>query len=276
MLRVIVDSGSSIKQEEKEKYGVDIIPLHINLDGVEYLDGVDLAEEAFYRALTVDKIFPKTSLPSIAYVEDLINGYIKQGDEVIYLALSSRLSGTYNTFNMHFEGNEKVRVIDTKSAAGGIRLLVEEINKDRSRSLDELEARLLQIIPRIRLYAIPETLEYLYRGGRLSKTGYLLGGILGIVPIIAIEDGGAVAAGKKRGAKAAVKYILDKLDELEVDTDHSIIAEYSYTKDNAEGLVSLLKDEYKKLITAYDNLSPTIASHWGPNAYGLFFISKKP
>lgn len=275
MLRVIVDSGSSIKQDEKEIYGVEIIPLHINLDGKEYLDGVNLKDEDFYKALTVDKIFPKTSLPSMAFVEDMINGFANQGDEVIYIALSSGLSGTYNTIRMIFEGNDKVRVIDSKSAAGGIRILVEEINKDRSRSLDELEKRLLELIPRVRLFAIPETLEYLYRGGRLSKTGYLLGGILGIVPIIAIEDGGAVAAGKKRGAKNAVSFILDKMDELEVDSDHSIIAEYSYTKDNAEQLVDILKDDYKKLVSAYDNLSPTIASHWGPNAYGLFFVSKK-
>ena len=275
MLRVIVDSGSSIKQDEKERYGVEIIPLHINLDGKEYLDGVNLKDEDFYKALTVDKIFPKTSLPSMAFVEDMINGFVNQGDEVIYIALSSGLSGTYNTIRMIFEGNDKVRVIDSKSAAGGIRILVEEINKDRSRSLDELEKRLLELIPRVRLLAIPETLEYLYRGGRLSKTGYLLGGILGIVPIIAIEDGGAVAAGKKRGAKNAVSFILDKMDELEVDSDHSIIAEYSYTKDNAEQLVDILKDDYKKLVSAYDNLSPTIASHWGPNAYGLFFVSKK-
>ncbi|MBR5479928.1 MAG: DegV family protein [Clostridia bacterium] len=275
MLRVIVDSGSSIKQWEKEKYGVEIIPLHINLDGKEYLDGINLSDEDFYKALTVDKIFPKTSLPSIAFVEDLINGYVDKGDEVVYLALSSGLSGTYNTIRMLFEDNDKVCVIDTKSAAGGIRILVEEINKDRSRTLKDIEKRILEIIPRVRLCAIPDTLEYLYRGGRLSKTGYLLGGMLGIVPIIAIEDGKAVAAGKKRGAKNAVSFILDKMEELGVDTDHSIIAEYSYTKDNAEGLVSILSDEYKRLVTAYDNLSPTIASHWGPNAYGLFFVSKK-
>lgn len=275
MLRVIVDSGSSIKQWEKDKYGVEIIPLHINLDGKEYLDGVNLKDEDFYKALTVDKIFPKTSLPSMAFVEDLINGYVDSGDDVIYLALSSGLSGTYNTIRMLFEDNDKVCVVDTKSAAGGIRILVEEINKDRNRPLKDIEKRLLEIIPKVRLYAIPETLEYLYRGGRLSKTGYLLGGMLGIVPIIAIDDGKPIAAGKKRGAKNAVSFIFDKIEELEVDTDHSIIAEYSYTKDNAESLVSILKDEYKPLVTAYDNLSPTIASHWGPNAYGLFFVSKK-
>ncbi len=275
MLRVIVDSGSSIKPEEKERYGVDIIPLHINLNGKEYRDGIDLSNDEFYKALTVDKIFPKTSLPSMALVEDMINGYVAQGDDVIYLALSSGLSGTYNTIRMIFEDNPKVKVIDSKSAAGGLRILVDEINKDRSRSLDELEERLLDIIPRIQLFAIPETLEYLYRGGRLSKTGYFIGGMLGIVPIIAITDGGAVAAGKKRGVKNAKQFIFDKIEELGVDRDHSIIAEYSYTRGNVEELVSELKDEYKALISAYDDLSPTIASHWGPNAFGLFFVSNK-
>lgn len=275
MLRVIVDSGSSIKPEEKERYGVDIIPLHINLNGKEYRDGIDLSNDEFYKALTVDKIFPKTSLPSMALVEDMINGYVEQGDEVVYLALSSALSGTYNTVRMIFEDNPKVKVIDSKSAAGGIRILVDEINKDKNRSLDQLEERLNDIIPRIRLYAIPETLEYLYRGGRLSKTGYLLGGILGIIPIIAIENGGAVAAGKKRGVKNAKQFIFEKMDELGIDPEHSIIAEYSYTRGNVENMVSELKDEYKNMISAYDDLSPTIASHWGPNAFGFFFVSKK-
>lgn len=275
MLRVIVDSGSSIKQEEKEKYGVEIIPLHINLDGKEYRDGIDLSNDEFYKALTVDKIFPKTSLPSMALVEDMINGYVEAGDEVIYLALSSGLSGTYNTIRMLFEGNDKVRVIDSLSAAGGIRILVEEINKDRSRSLDQIAARLADIIPRMRLLAIPETLEYLYRGGRLSKSGYLIGGMLGIVPIIGIKDGKPIAAGKKRGMKAATQFVLDKMDEFGVDDEHSIVAEYSYTKENITSLTEKLKEEYKEKISAYDDLSPTIASHWGPNAFGFFFVSKE-
>ena len=210
----------------------------------------------------------------MAEVEDMFKAYLDAGDEVVYIALSSGLSGTFNTIRMLFADEPRILVVDSKSAAGGIRILVEEVNRDRSRSLAEIEAALTALVPKVRLFAIPETLEYLYRGGRLSKTGYFLGGMLGIVPIIAIKDGGAIAAGKKRGRASAEKFIFEKIHELGVDEAYPIIAEYSYTKDNVEALVEKLEDNHKALVNAYDNLSPTIASHWGPNAYGFFFVQK--
>lgn len=169
MLRIFVDSGSSIKQEEKAHYGVEILPLHITLGDKEYKDGIDLTMDVFYRALIEEKLFPKTSLPSLGDAEALVNHYTKMGDDVVILPISSGISGTYNTLKMLFEENPKVRVIDTKSAVGGIRILVEEINRHREESLDQIEQRLLSLIPRIRVCAIPETLDYLHRGGRLSS-----------------------------------------------------------------------------------------------------------
>ena len=100
MVKVFVDSGSSIKQEEKEKLGVEILPLKIMLDEKEYLDGVDLSIDEFYDALINKNLFPKTSLPSLADAEDRVSECTQKGDDVIILTISSGISGTYNTFKM--------------------------------------------------------------------------------------------------------------------------------------------------------------------------------
>ena len=92
MLRVYVDSGSSIKMFEKEKYGVEIIPLKILLGDKEYDDGVNLSMEEFYHQLIDNKIFPKTSLPSLAKYEDEINELTQNGDDVIIITISSKIS----------------------------------------------------------------------------------------------------------------------------------------------------------------------------------------
>lgn len=103
MIRVFVDSGSSIKQEEKDAYQVEILPLKILLDGVEYEDGVDLTRDTFYHALIEDKQFPKTSLPALEKVQEWVRQCLDAGDEVLILSLSSGLSGTYSAIRMLFE-----------------------------------------------------------------------------------------------------------------------------------------------------------------------------
>ena len=124
MIRVYVDSGSSIKTEEKQKYNVEILPLKILFDNQEYLDGINLSFEEFYDKLINEKKFPKTSLPNVTEVEDEIINYTNQGDDVIIVTISSGISGTYNYLRLTFEDNPKVHVIDSLSAVGGIRIIV--------------------------------------------------------------------------------------------------------------------------------------------------------
>ena len=215
MLKVFVDSGSSIKQEEKERYGVEIFPLKILLGEKEYLDGIDLSLDKFYEIFIGEKIFPKTSLPSMEETQNRVMECVAQGDDVIILTISSQISGTYSTFKMLFEEEPKVCVIDTKTAVGGIRILVEEINKYRDQPLDFVEQKVLELIPRVKVLAIPETLEYLHKGGRLSKTAYIAGSLVQLKPLIALDSisGEVKLAGKARGIKKAMKEIVEFLEK---------------------------------------------------------------
>ena len=275
MLRIFVDSGSSIKQEEKEKYGVEILPLHITLGDKEYMDGIDLSMDIFYKALIEEKLFPTTSLPSLGDAEERINRCTQQGDDVIVFTISSGISGTYNTLKMLFAENPKVRVIDSKSAVGGMRILVEEINRHREESLDEVEKRVLALIPRLRVCAIPETLDYLQRGGRLSKTAWVFGSMLQLKPLISLDssEGGVKVLGKVRGLKRAMQALADYLKQCDCDPNYPIVPSYTYISDNLDTLIGMTDECYRKQMIAYDNLDPAIACHWGPNAFGYIFVA---
>ena len=275
MLRIIVDSGSSIKQSEKEKLGVDILPLQILFDNDEYEDGIDLEMDLFYHKLIDEAKFPKTSLPKMDYAEKLVDEYTKNGDDILFIAFSSELSGTYNVLSNLFRDHKNVRVVDSKNAVGGIRLLVLEALKYKDESLDIVYNKVENLKKRLRILAVPETLTYLLRGGRLSKKEWLLGTIIAIKPIISLIDGKAKVISKKRGLKNAMKHINELIDEYKVDLNYPIIAEYSYNISNVTELESYLKPEYKENISYYDEIATAVACHWGPNAFGLVFVEQE-
>ena len=272
MIKIFVDSGSSIKQEELSIYNVEVLPLKILINNVEYLDGVDLSMNSFYKALIEDHQFPKTSLPSLEDAKERVLKAVEDGFDVIVITISSKISGTNNAFNMLFKDNPRVRVIDSLSAVGGMKILVREAQKYLDKPLDFICDKLNALAPRITALAVPETLEYLHRGGRLSMAGYALGTILKIKPILMLKNSVSVA-GKAIGLKSAMKFLVQTLENC--DTDYPIIPSYTYNTANLEELISKTPEEYVKLMTEFDNIDPAVACHWGPNAFGFVFVAKE-
>ena len=272
MIKIFVDSGSSIKQEELSIYNVEVLPLKILINNVEYLDGVDLSMNSFYRALIEDKQFPKTSLPSLEDTSNRVLKAVEDGFDVIVITISSKISGTNNAFNMLFKDNPRVRVIDSLSAVGGMKILVREAQKYLDKPLDFICDKLNALAPRITALAVPETLEYLHRGGRLSMAGYALGTILKIKPILMLKSSVSVA-GKAIGLKSAMKFLVQALNNC--DTNYPIIPSYTYNTAHLEELISKTPSEYVKLMTEFDNIDPAVACHWGPNAFGFVFVAKE-
>lgn len=272
MRRIIVDSGSSIKTEEKDRYGVDILPICLQMGDDTFYDGVNLSTEEFYTRLKDKKQFPKTSLPSLEETQKLVDSYVNQGDEVLIITISSGISGTYQTMKMLFDEYEKVEVFDSRLAVGGIRFLVEEARKYDRESMDTVIDKLNRLLPRIRIAAIPETLDYLLAGGRLSKSSWMMGKLLSIVPIITFIDGRVEVLAKKRGIKQGKKALVELLQKEQADKSYGIIASYTYNKGNIEDVIQTLPDDYKGAISVYDDLCHSIACHWGPNAYGFIFV----
>lgn len=274
-MKFILDSGSSIKQEEAKSYGVDILPLKLLFDEQEYLDGIDISMEEFYHKLIEEGKFPKTSLPPLEETEKLVNSYTEQGEDVMIFTISSEISGTCNTMRMLFSENPKVRVIDSRMAVGGMRFLLEEAMKYQEESLDFVEEKVNALIPRIKTMAIPETLDYLLRGGRLSKAGWMIGSLLSIKPIIGFKDGKVDVMAKKRGLKQAMQTLAASLTELNCDKEYGIIASYTYQRENLDLVIEMAGEEWKPHMRVFDNLDPAIACHWGPNAFGFIFVCKE-
>ena len=272
MIKIFVDSGSSIKQEEKEFFNVEILPLKILLEDKEYLDGVDLSMEVFYDALINKKAFPKTSLPSLEDAHQRITACTSAGYDVIIITISSGISGTHNALKNLFANDSKVRVIDSQNAVGGIKILALEANKYLDKSLDEVEEKLNALIPRIRALAVPETLDYLKRGGRLSTASYAVGKLLKINPVIELKNTVNVA-GKVIGIKRAMQFILNELENC--DVNYPLVPSYTYKNNNLEELVAKANAKFNNLnMLPQDDLDPAIACHWGPNAFGFVYVEK--
>jgi len=274
MVKIFVDSGSSIKLSEKEKYGVEIIPLKIFLDGKEYTDGVDLPFDEFYHALIDKKLFPKTSLPEARDAKAMVDAALDEGNDVIILTISSGISGTYNAFRLLFADEPRVRVVDTKTAVGGIRILAMEAAKYQNEPLEVVAEKVEALIPRIKIVAIPDTLDYLQRGGRLSKAAWVFGSILQLKPFITISTvtGHVGVINKERGRARAMKVLAEYLDKLGCDTNYPIVPSYTYNSKNLDELIAITDEKYKPAMIEYDNLDPAIACHWGPGAYGYIFV----
>ena len=272
MLRIIVDSGSSIKQNEREKYGVDIMPLRVQMGNDSFLDGVDLSVDEFYDRLMNLNEFPKTSLPSLEDAQKLVETYTNQGDDVLIITISSGISGTFQTMKMLFEENDKVTVFDSQMAVGGIRFLVQEARKYENESMDVIVDKLNALVPRIVTAAIPETLDYLLAGGRLTKLSWMLGTLLSIKPVIGFVESKVTVLVKKRGLKQAMKQIVEMAVADQCDPEYGIIASYTYNKDNVDEVIKISPPEIQAMIKEYDNLIPSIACHWGPNAFGYIYV----
>ena len=274
MLRIIVDSGSSIKEAEKEKYGVDILPLGVQIGEDSYQDGQTLTVDNFYDRLRASKSFPKTSLPSLMDARELVKRYIAQSDHVLIITISSGISGTWQALKLAMQDEPNVAVFDSKLAVGGVRFLVEEARRYENEPLDVIVQKLDALVPRIVIAAIPETLDYLLAGGRLSRAGWMMGKLLAIHPVIGFIDGKVSVVEKKRGMKASLQYLADAVVEQQSDPQYGIIAAYTENQGNIEQVIGMTNPEYQKQVKLYDNLTPSIACHWGPNAFGYIFVKK--
>lgn len=273
-LKIMVDSSSGISVGEGKEIGVDVFPLKIAFGEQEYADGVDLTLENFYDRLLNGKEFPKTSLPNLYAIEKQIARYKEEGHTVLILPLAKELSGTYAALK-EFEKASQVRVVDTRTTIGGLRILVEEAKKHESLPLEDLVRHLEALGNRIRILAGIDTLEYLYKGGRLSKTASLVGEFIGLKPIITVTDGRVTLLSKKHGKKKAMRSIADRLNEAVIDEEFPIYGIYSYAAENVRILEGMIDGKRQKQIARMENIAPVIASHVGPYAYGFVYVERE-
>ena len=276
MIKILVDSSSDCK---KESSLFDYFaPISVTIDGKNYKDGVELDADTFYEILTNCGDFPQTAQPSIQDLLDVFEEVKESGDELIYFALSSALSGTYQVACLAKDMAEYdgIHIFDTKAATHMIGILVDYAKKRiaEGASAAEIVSECESLRQRIKIYAGLDTLEYLRRGGRLGNASAVIGSLAKIKPIITVTGEGKVEAiGKGLGVGRAMQFILDKLSELELDEDFPLYAAYTYGTENVEDLKSRLNYAGYK-VAETRQIGSTIGAHIGPGVYAVICVTK--
>lgn len=280
-IKFVTDSSADILPLDAQALGIRVVPLTVNFAGVDYADTIDLNHTEFYEKLIESDALPTTSQSTPAAFADVFEELTANGDSVVAVVLSSRLSGTYQSACIaaaDFEG--KVYVVDSLSATLGERMLILEGMKyaKHGMSAKEIAAQLDEDKKHIRILALLDTLEYLKKGGRISATVAFAGGILSIKPVITVEDGEVKLIGKARGSKNGNNLLRSLINECGgVDFSRPFGLLYS-------GLTDVLLRKYiadsADLWTEHINDLPiytigcAIGTHVGPGAIGLAFFEK--
>lgn len=279
-VRIITDSASDIASSRWEN--LTILPMTVTFGQEVYRSGVDLSCEEFYEKLIGGDTLPVTSQINPAQFEDAFRVAVDAGETVVAIVLSSKLSGTYQSACIaaeEFPG--KVYVVDSLNAAIGEQVLVLRALELAASGLaaEEIAEQLDREKNRIRLVALLDTLEYLKRGGRLSKSEALIGGILSIKPVLAIVDGEVKILGKARGSRNGNNLLISQIQATPgIDFDRPFTLGYTGLDDSL--LQKYICDSAALWEGHTQNLpvstiGSTIGTHIGPGAIGVAFFCKE-
>ncbi len=278
MIRIVVDSSSDYQMSEIREKNLDLVTIAITIGEKQYVDGVDLERNQFYEILEKTGEFPKTSQPSPQQFLDIFLDAKEKGDEVVCIALSSALSGTYQSAVLakDMAEYEPIYIVDSKTATCNIKVLADYARKlaDDGRTAEAIAEQIEAIKSQVKVVAALDTLEYLSRGGRLSRTAAALGDMAGLKPLITISEEGEVAMlGKALGRNKAISHILRHLESVKIDESFPIYSLYSYGTENCEKFEEKLAGKNicpeKRL-----QIGATIGAHIGPEAFGIIFVEQ--
>lgn len=274
MIRIVVDSTSEINQEEAKKLNIDVIPLSVTFNQKTFKDQIEIDNGTFYKMLSESSSLPTTSQPS---PEDFYNVFKKyEGDEIVGIFLSSKLSGTFQSAyiakNM-IENNDNIHLVDSKNATVCETILIHHAIKlrDANKSAKEITAELNELVDRVRLVAYIDTIKYLQMGGRISGLKAVLANSLNISPLISIEDGAISNLSKVRSKKKAFSFISEFINSKPIDYNYKVgLAGF-----DADEEVNKLKELVNDGDIIVNELGPVIGTHAGPKAFAIAYIEKK-
>lgn len=276
-LKVVVDSSSDIPEKYKDDFV--IIPMQVIIDGKSYTEGVDIFPEQFYKGFANYSDVPKTSQPN---PQDILNAYeevISKGDEVVAIHLSSGLSSTCQTARMIKDmcsQPDKVHIIDSLGASIGFGLqaiYASEIVKGKTWA--EAEPEVLTIRDRMRYLFTIDNLEYLVKGGRLSRAAGFVGGLLNVKPLLRLNNGSIEVFDKVRSRKTALNKIIEIMRNEIFEPENQIIGiTHSECLEEAEWMAKEIKASIKFKEVVISDIGCVIGSHTGPGTIIICYLGK--
>ncbi|HYK72022.1 MAG TPA: DegV family protein [Pseudoneobacillus sp.] len=281
-VKILADSACDLPLSFYQEYQVQLLPLKVLLDDIEYEDVVSIHSDSVYEAIRAGKL-PKTSQVSPTIFESVFTEMAKQKQDGIYIAFSSELSGTYQTAVMILDQVKEIypdfqlTIVDTKSASLGHGLIVREAAKlaADNHSKEEILTTVQFYIQHMEHFFSVDDLDHLAKGGRLSKASAFLGGLLNIKPLLTVEDGKLVPLEKLRGKKKLMRRMVEMIKERGKSLDRQTIGiSHAADEETALELKAMIEAETKPGEILITSIGSAIGAHTGPGTVALFFLNE--
>ena len=283
--KILTDSSGDLSPELIEKYGLEVIPLTLDLDGkthLNYPDGREIGFEDFYSRLRGGAAC-KTSAVNIDAFEKAMDTILADGHDLLYIGFSSGLSATFGASRVAADEmrkkypERKIIVVDSLCASMGEGLLtvLAAREKDAGKSIEEVAQYVEDNKLHLCHWFTVDDLHHLKRGGRVSPTTALLGTMLKIKPVMHVDnEGKLIVVSKERGRKNAIKALLDHMEQTIINPDgHTVFISHGDCFEDAELLSSMIREKFPKIGEIVINyIGPVIGSHSGPGTLALFFL----
>lgn len=278
MVQIIIDSTVDLPDDARGAYRV--VPLTVHFGDEAFVDGVTIDRERFYERLVESDVLPTTSQATPASFDEVFREVARAGDSAVVLTISSKLSGTYQSACIAADGYENIYVVDSQTVAIGSGILAEYALQCARSGMDaaQIVRRLEKKRQDVCLLALLDTLEYLKRGGRISRTVAFAGGLLSIKPVVTVQDGEILVVGKARGSKQGNNLLMEKVHTCGgIDFDLPILLGYSGLSDvclrkYVEDSRSLWQGHAETL--ASTRICSVVGTHTGPGVVAVAFFRK--
>jgi len=270
-VKIITDSTVDLREELKKR--LKIVPLTVHFGEEEYIDGVTMTQRQFYEKLEKSDALPSTSQATPDAFMQVFEQIKQAGQSAVVLTLSSKLSGTYQSAMIAAVEYENIYVVDTDSVAIGSGILAELALQLADAGMDAktIARRLEEEKKNVRIIAMVDTLEYLKRGGRVSKTVAFAGALLNIKPVLSVAEGQIQILGKARGIKQGSSMLLEQIEETGgVDFSKPVMLAYTGLED--AHLKKFMEENEAFREMPYGLIGSVIGTHAGPGAVAIAFF----
>jgi DegV family protein with EDD domain len=274
-IRIVTDSTSDLPKVLANIYNIKIAPLRVNFGEESFLDGVELTNEEFYEKLGQAKQLPTTSQVNPGEFVDIFNEILDAGDEIIGIFISTGLSGTYGSAEIARDmiKSDKIHILDSKGVTAMTSLMSIEAARmvEKGKNASEIMEILEKMVEKMKTMFIIDTLEYLVKGGRLSKAQGAIGGLLNVKPIIRVQ-GVVESVTKVRGRAKGIKYVMDWLYGEQFDlSKKTVFIVNSNDQAFSDKIKASLMENFEIGEILEAQIGSVVGTHVGPGCSGIVF-----
>lgn len=278
MIHIVADSSCDLPLHEQKDMQVHLVPIAIQFGSQSYQDGVDITHEEFYTKLEQAETLPTTAAPAPALFEKVFEECLQKGGEVVCVTIGEAFSGTYQSAVIGAQdfAPGRVHIVDSRNGSAGAALLVRQAHRMRQEGMSagDIAAALRSLAPKVHLYALLDTMKYLWRSGRVSRSVGLVSNMLHIRPVMRVRDGVIDAASMARGGKGGIQALKRLIAQYKPNLSSGVAFFHGNVAGRMENLIEELKPLLGDAPIFRSSFSGAVGTNTGPGIVGIAFIAQ--